>query len=72
MTKMEGYSASEITDIIKEASMLPIRELSRKMIETVEKKNIRAVRYEDFRPVIKKKKPLLSKEDLKKYKGNFM
>ena len=52
MTKMEGYSASEITDIIKEASMLPIRELSRKMIETVEKKNIRAVRYEDFLAVI--------------------
>ena len=52
--------------------MLPIREVPPKMLETVTKNNIRAVKIDDFTKVISKKKPLMSKEDLKKYKGNFM
>lgn len=51
--------------------MMPIREISRKTIETVDAGKIRAVKFGDFEKVLKVKKPLLSKEDLKKYEGKF-
>lgn len=31
--KLDGYSISEITDIVKEASMLPIREIQKDAME---------------------------------------
>lgn len=51
--------------------MMPIREISRNKIETVDVGKIRAVKYSDFEKVLKIKKPLLSKEDVKKYEGKF-
>jgi spastin len=64
---LDGYTASEITDIVKEACMVPLREISRSSLETVEVNKIRTVKYSDFAKVMKNKKPLLTKEDLKKY-----
>lgn len=59
---LEGYSASEITDIIKEASMLPLRDIKKSMMESVSKSKIRPVKYDDFMKTIKERKPLMSKE----------
>lgn len=64
---LDGYSASQITDIVKQASMMPIRQISRNSIETVDKNKIRPVQYSDFTRVVKGRKPLLTKQDLKKY-----
>ncbi len=41
--------------------MMPIREISKNSIETVDISKIRAVKYDDFNRVLKSKKPLLSK-----------
>ena len=40
-------------------------------IEKIEKGSLRKVSYEDFCEVLKERKPLLSKEDLKKYEAKF-
>jgi SpoVK/Ycf46/Vps4 family AAA+-type ATPase len=45
---LDGYSASEITDIVKEACMIPIREISRNSLEIIDAGKIRAVKYSDF------------------------
>ena len=58
---LEGYSNSEIRDIVKEACMEPIRELNKKVIETVTKSSLRKVELRDFENVVKKRKPLLTK-----------
>ena len=69
--KLDGYSMSEITDIVKEACMLPIREIEKEAMEEVTKSKIRNVQYVDFKKVIDERKPLLTKEDLKRFSGNF-
>ena len=58
---LEGYSNSEIRDIVKEACMEPIRELNKKVIETVRKSSLRKVELRNFENVVKKRKPLLTK-----------
>lgn len=51
--------------------MLPIRDIKKDMVESVSKSKIRPVKYSDFEKVISGKKPLLTKEDLKKFEGRF-
>ena len=58
---LEGYANSEIRDIVKEACMEPIRELNKKVIETVTKSSLRKVEVRDFENVLKQRKPLLTK-----------
>ena len=41
------------------------------MIETITKNKIRPINYDDFHEVIKARKPLLTKEALKKFEGSF-
>lgn len=68
---LDGYSASEIRDIIKQASMLPLRELGREVIESINKSKIRKVIFHDFKKVLETKKPLMTSEDLKKFDAKF-
>lgn len=58
---LEGYSASEIKDIIKEVCMVPLRELDRRTFEEIDKRKIRNVCVKDFVKLIKERPPLLSK-----------
>lgn len=60
----EGYSASDIRDIVLEAYLRTVRELFKSgRIND----NPRPINMEDFAEIIKKRKPSISKELIKKY-----
>ena len=68
IAKLEGYSASQIKSIVAEVSMIPLQELKGSIFETIKKTDIRSLKLKDFIKVIQDRKPIVSKEDLVKYK----
>lgn len=60
---MKGYSASDIISIIKETSLLPLREISEDQIMKIKKEEIRPVCYSDFTKVISETVPSLSEKE---------
>ncbi|KAJ3277062.1 hypothetical protein HDV01_000114 [Terramyces sp. JEL0728] len=61
---LEGYSASDITALAKEAALGPIRGLGRKLL-TVDSDEIRPMNYPDFQNAMKIIRPSVSQSYLK-------
>lgn len=66
--KLECYSASEIRNIIAETCMIPLRELETTEFKSIKKTDLRKINLKDFLKVLATRKPILSKEELLKYK----
>ncbi|WP_457558490.1 AAA family ATPase [Candidatus Harpocratesius sp.] len=65
----EGYSGSDISTICREVVMLPVRELdvSGRLTDGDDTINVRPIRQEDFLNVMKFIKPVVSKEEIKRF-----
>lgn len=48
--------------------MIPLREIKKSQFESINEKDLREIKLKDFLVAIDDKKPLLSKEELAKYK----
>ena len=66
---LEYYSASEIRNIVAEVSMMPLRELQRSEFKRIKSDDLRKIVLGDFEQATKKTKPILTKEELEKYKN---
>jgi len=64
---LEGYSASDITAICKEAAMGPVKEHPVQKIVTLKRQDLRAIQDKDFYDAIKKIKPSYSSAKVKKF-----
>lgn len=66
VTATEGYSASDLTALCKEAAMVPLRELGTS-VQSVSAKKIRAVSFKDFDLALKVIRPSVNKEMLEEF-----
>lgn len=66
--KLECYSASEIRNIIAETCMIPLRDLDTTEFKSIKETDLRKITLKDFVKVLASRKPILSKEELLKYK----
>lgn len=66
--RLEYFSAAEIRNIVSEACMGPLRELEKSQFEKIQQKDLRKVNAKDLLAVISDRKPILTKEQLAKYK----
>jgi len=69
--KMDCYSACEIRSIIAEACMMPLRELKQSEFQKISAEQLRKLKLKDFLAVLAERKPILSKEELAKYKDKI-
>ncbi|CAD8052394.1 unnamed protein product [Paramecium sonneborni] len=67
---LQGYSASDIRAVVKEACMQPLRE-DQSLIFSIHKQDIRAVNKEDFDQAMQKVKPTLSQKQYEEYVKHF-
>ncbi|CAD8141729.1 unnamed protein product [Paramecium octaurelia] len=68
--KLQGYSASDIKAVVKEACMRPLR-TDRTLILSIHRQDIRAVSKEDFDFALEQVKPTLSQQQYEEYVKNF-
>jgi SpoVK/Ycf46/Vps4 family AAA+-type ATPase len=71
---MEGFSASDITALVKEAAMQPIRNLERSKILEIQKEKIRPICFNDFKASLSIIRPCVSQkciEDLLDWNEKF-
>lgn len=59
---LEYYSASQIRNIISEACMIPLRQVSQSQFFNISKSEIRKLNKEDFLSVVNQRKPIVSKQ----------
>ena len=65
----DGYSASDLTALAKEAAMAPLRELSDAALQQVRAEELRAVRLTDFAEALKVVRPSVASSELAKYEA---
>ncbi|KAL3309487.1 hypothetical protein Ciccas_011965 [Cichlidogyrus casuarinus] len=63
----EGYSASDLTNLIKDAAMGPIRELTPEQVKTLPVDKIRPIGIKDIESSMAKVKPTVAKQQLQYY-----
>ena len=64
---LEYYSASDITNLIKEAAMEPLREFNGQQMMNISKFNIRPITYKDLEKAKKSIMPSVTKKDVEFY-----
>lgn len=62
-----GYSASDLTNLAKDAAFGPIREVPTNQLATIKKDEIRPVNLSDFRSALTRVRPSVNKAMLKQY-----
>ena len=62
--KFDGYSFSDLTNLCKEASMSPIRELSANAVIKTKAENLRAISYDDVAGSARFIRPSTTRETL--------
>lgn len=63
----EGYSASDLTAVCKEAAMGPIRELAPEQLRTAAPTDVRAINEQDFKTAFMRIRPSVSAASLQAY-----
>jgi SpoVK/Ycf46/Vps4 family AAA+-type ATPase len=65
----QGYSCSDLTAVVKEAAMGPIREMSSAQLATVRVEDLRAVAERDFLESVQTIRPSVSPDSLQEYQS---
>eukprot|EP00475_Leptophrys_vorax_P035112 TRINITY_DN5750_c0_g2_i4.p1 TRINITY_DN5750_c0_g2~~TRINITY_DN5750_c0_g2_i4.p1 ORF type:complete len:470 (-),score=116.82 TRINITY_DN5750_c0_g2_i4:117-1496(-) len=67
IAKTEGYSASDLKELCKDAAMVPLRRIDLSKLSRLSPNEAPAIRYEDFLESLQNVKPTVSEESLKMY-----
>uniref|UniRef100_H2Y395 Fidgetin-like protein 1 n=2 Tax=Ciona intestinalis TaxID=7719 RepID=H2Y395_CIOIN len=67
--RTEGYSFSDLTELAKDASLGPVREIPQAMFTTIDVNSMRKINFNDFLKSLKKIRPSPSMELLKTYES---
>lgn len=62
--KMEFFSGADIHALVREAALMPLRELSGNMLSSIDAKRVRGVNRGDFEAALRQVKPSVSREQL--------
>jgi spastin len=65
----DGYSASDLTALVKEAAMAPLRELSSSVLVRVRPEEVRALRLADFSAALRTVRPSVAPAQLAAYEA---
>jgi spastin len=65
----DGYSASDLTALVKEAAMAPLRELSSSVLVRVRPEEVRGLRLADFSAALKTVRPSVAPAQLAAYEA---
>ena len=65
----EGYSASDLTYLTKDASLGPTRDYSIEQLMKIDKKDIRKIQVKDFLASLKRVKPSVSSASLAEFES---
>ncbi|XP_018672625.2 spastin isoform X1 [Ciona intestinalis] len=67
--RTEGYSFSDLTELAKDASLGPVREIPQAIFTTIDVNSMRKINFNDFLKSLKKIRPSSSLELLKTYES---
>jgi SpoVK/Ycf46/Vps4 family AAA+-type ATPase len=63
----EGYSSADLTAVVKDVAMAPLRDVPSEKILTMKDSELRPVKASDFKKTLKEFQPSVSKKSLKEY-----
>lgn len=64
MKATEGYSSADLTAVIKDVAMAPLRDISAEKILTMKSSDLRPINASDFIKTLKEMQPSVSKKSL--------
>ena len=67
VNQTEGYSSADLTAVVKDVAMAPLRDIPSEKILTMQSTDLRAIQSKDFTKTLKEMQPSVSKKSIQEY-----